>query len=101
MSKRSSNLLFFIVGAAVGASLGILYAPDKGKNTREKLGSKLDNYRSKLKEYIEKLTKEQGKEVFSEAKSEGQKVINDAKTEAERLLQDVEDLINQISSSKK
>lgn len=101
MSKRSSNLLFFIVGAAVGATLGILYAPDKGKNTREKLGSKLDNYRLKLKEYIEKLTKEQGKEVFSEAKSEGQKVINDAKTEAERLLQDVEDLINQISSSKK
>ena len=101
MSKRSSNLLFFIVGAAVGATLGILYAPDKGKNTREKLGSKLDNYRLKLKEYIEKLTKEQAKEVFSEAKSEGQRVINDAKTEAERLLQDVEDLISQIASSKK
>jgi gas vesicle protein len=101
MSKRSSNLLFFIVGAAVGATLGILYAPDKGKNTREKLGSKLDNYRLKLKEYIEKLTTEQSKEVFSEAKTEGQKVINEAKTEAERLLQDVEDLINQISSSKK
>lgn len=101
MSKRSSNLLFFIVGAAVGATLGILYAPDKGKNTREKLGLKLDNYRAKLKEYIEKLSKEQGKEVFSEAKSEGQRVINDAKTEAERLLQDVEDLISQISSTKK
>ena len=101
MSKRSSNLLFFIVGAAVGATLGILYAPDKGKNTRDKLSSKLDNYRLKLKEYIEQLTKEQGKEVFTEAKSEGQKVINDTKTEAERLLQDVEDLISQISSSKK
>ena len=101
MSRRSSNLLFFAVGAAAGAILGILYAPDKGKNTREKLGAKLDDYRGKLKEYIDKLSKEQVQEVFSEAKSEGLKVINDAKSEAERLLQDVEDLINQISSSKK
>lgn len=101
MSRRSNNLLFFAAGAAVGAILGILYAPDKGKNTREKLGSKLDEYRIKLKEYIDKLSKEQAHEVFSEAKSEGLKVINDAKSEAERLLQDVEDLINQISSSKK
>jgi gas vesicle protein len=101
MSRRSSNLLFFAVGAAAGAILGILYAPDKGKITREKLGAKLGDYRSKLQEYIDKLTKEQAQEVFSEAKSEGQRVINDAKTEAERLLQDVEELINQISSTKK
>ncbi len=101
MSIRSTNLLFFVVGAAVGATLGILYAPDKGKNTRDKLGSKLTDYRQKLKEYIEKLTKQQGAEVFTEAKTEGQRVINDAKNEAERLLQDVEDLISQISNSKK
>jgi len=101
MSRRSNNLLFFLAGAAAGAILGILYAPDKGINTREKLGAKLDDYRQKLKEYIDKLTTQQVQEVFSEAKSEGQRVINDAKSEAERLLQDVEDLINQISSTKK
>lgn len=101
MSKRSNTLLFFLAGAAVGATLGILYAPDKGANTRDKLGSKLSSYREKLQAYIEKLNKQQATEVFSEAKSEGQKVINDARIEAERLLQDVEDLINQISNSKK
>lgn len=101
MSKRSSTLLYFLAGAAAGAALGILYAPDKGKNTREKLSLKLGDYREKLKEYIDKLKKEQGQEIYSEAKSEGQKVINDAKEQAERLLQDVEDLINQISTGKK
>ena len=101
MSKSSTNLFFFIAGAAAGAVLGILYAPDKGTTTRKNLGSTLDDYRQKLKTYIDKLSAEQGEEIFTAAKSEGQRVINDAKQEAERLLQDVEDLINQISTSKK
>ncbi|MBC7387938.1 MAG: YtxH domain-containing protein [Opitutaceae bacterium] len=101
MSKSSTNLFFFIAGAAAGAILGILYAPEKGTITRKNLGSTLDDYRQKLKAYIDKLSTEQGEEIFTAAKSEGQRVINDAKQEAERLLQDVEDLINQISTSKK
>ena len=101
MSKNSNNLLFFIAGAAAGAVLGILYAPEKGTTTRRNLGSVLHEYRSKLKAYIDTLSAEEGEEVFTAAKTEGQRVINDAKQEAERLLQDVEDLINQISSSKK
>jgi gas vesicle protein len=100
MSRRSSTLLYFLAGAAAGAVLGILYAPDKGKNTREKLSQKLGLYREQLKEYIDKLTKEHGQEVFTEAKTEGQKVINDAKVQAEQLLQDVEELISQIATKK-
>lgn len=37
MSKNSNILTTFIAGAAVGAVLGILFAPDKGSETRKKV----------------------------------------------------------------
>ena len=100
MSKGSSNLLAFVVGAATGAVLGILYAPDKGSNTRDKLSYQLDKYKKQLEELLEDLIN--GKmEISSEAKEEGEKVISDARLKAEKLLTDVDDLIDQIKSGEK
>lgn len=100
MSKGSSNLLAFVVGAATGAIMGILYAPDKGQNTRDKLSYQLDKYKKQLEELLEDLIN--GKmEISSEAKEEGEKVISDARVKAERLLTDVDDLIDQIKSGEK
>jgi gas vesicle protein len=49
MGKKGSNtLIAFLTGAAVGAILGILYAPEKGSVTREKLSFRLDNYKKVL-----------------------------------------------------
>lgn len=100
MSKRTSHLFAFIAGAAVGTALGILYAPDKGVNTRNKLTFQLDKYRAKLKEMIEQLANEKDTAISS-AKAEGHKVISETKNKAERLLEDVDDLINQIRSKEK
>ena len=97
MSKNSNSLLAFIVGAAAGATLGILFAPDKGKNTRDKLSFRLDKYKDKLEEITQELV--DGKEeVNSEAKSEGEKVVHETASKAEDLLNDVEDLLSQIQS---
>jgi gas vesicle protein len=99
MSNRSNTFLAFLTGIAAGVVIGVLYAPDKGKNTRDKLSFQLTKYRDKLKELIDELM--EGKHIPpSAAKSEGQKVINDAKEKAEKLLGDVEDLIGQIKTKK-
>ena len=100
MSKGSSNLLAFVIGAATGAVIGILYAPDKGSNTRDKLSYQLDKYKKQLEELLEDFIN--GKdEISSSAKTEGQKVVSEARHKAEQLLSDVDDLIGQIKSGEK
>ncbi|WP_323757460.1 YtxH domain-containing protein [Roseivirga sp.] len=100
MGKGSSNVLAFVIGAATGAILGILYAPDKGSNTRDKLSYQLDKYKKQLEDLLEDLIN--GKhEIASEAKSEGEKVVSEARLKAEQLLTDVDNLIGQIKSGDK
>lgn len=99
--KRGNTLLAFLVGAATGAILGILYAPDKGSNTREKLSYQLDRYRVMLQEVINDFVSGRETPLTSEAKSQGQKVVDEAKTKAEKLLEDVDELLLQIRGNKK
>lgn len=103
MSKKGNTLMTFLAGAAVGTILGVLYAPDKGSNTREKLSGRLDKYKKMLEDFINGMVEE--KEIFqdstSDSKSPSGKVVSDAKEKAERLLEDVDDLLSQIRGNKK
>ncbi|MBX0335116.1 YtxH domain-containing protein [Pontibacter sp. HSC-14F20] len=97
--SKTSNILFFVSGAAVGAAAGILFAPEKGRETRSWLSYRLEKYRDTLSDLLEELVEDRDR-VTSSAKSEGQRVIQDAKDKAEKLLGDVDSLINEINSRK-
>lgn len=45
-----SNLVFFLLGAAVGAGVALLYAPQEGAETRRTLGEKANEVKDKAAE---------------------------------------------------
>lgn len=106
MSSSSKSFFSFLTGLITGAAIGVLYAPEKGEVTRDKLAEKLSKYRTQLEEFITDLIERgdevaiemMGGETSSKAKAEGQKVVNEAREKAEKLLEDVENLMTQIKS---
>ncbi len=71
--STTKTLLGFIAGAAVGAALGILFAPDKGTETRRKISEQsndlADNLKGKFTDLVDGV-----KEKFSNAKAEAEDV---------------------------
>ncbi|MEZ0483710.1 YtxH domain-containing protein [Fibrella aquatica] len=95
MSRSGRDLAFFLTGIATGSILGLLYAPEKGEITRDRLSFRLSKYREQLEQLLNELMNTADlPENFQ--KSEGQRVVNDAREKAERLLEDVDRLMAQI-----
>lgn len=98
MSKSGGSFFAFILGIVTGGVLGILYAPDKGTNTRDKLTFQLDKLKKQLEGFVEEVS--EGKTVFqNDAKDQGEKIVKDAKDKAEKLLDDVNGLIGQMKKN--
>lgn len=85
-------------GVAVGAALGVLFAPKSGAETRKELKAKLDELESKaaeldmddVKNYIEKSIKKIQKELSD---LDGEKVEKIAKKKAKEIQNSVSDLV--------
>ena len=53
MNKTQSTLFALVAGLAAGAVIGILLAPDKGENTREKIAKKTADLKKELEGQVE------------------------------------------------
>jgi gas vesicle protein len=98
-NKTTTTIIAFMAGAAVGAAVGVLFAPEEGKSTRDKLSYQLSRYREKITDMLQKLRND-ANNGLNEAKEEGQKVITDVTREAEEMLNTIDDLMSQIKNNK-
>jgi gas vesicle protein len=73
MSNKTTTVVALLAGLAAGAALGLLLAPQSGKETRDKLKRKA----REAKDRAEELLKE-GREKFNEAKSQAADAVNKA-----------------------
>ncbi|MFT5617507.1 MAG: gas vesicle protein [Arenicella sp.] len=90
MSNNSGNSFFaFLAGVSVGTLLGILYAPEKGQDTRDKLAYQLKDYKAKLQKMTDELI--DGKtNATSYAKEMGEKLKQDTISQAEKLMASID-----------
>ncbi len=97
--KKKSGLGKFLAGAAVGAGLGVLFAPKKGSETRKELKQKFDELIAKAKEIDVDEVKETIENKIEEIKEEledldKEKVLKIAKKKAKDIEQRANDLLN-------
>ncbi len=83
MSEKSSNSGFaflsgLVIGAAVGALAGLLFAPAPGDETREKLTEKTKALSDDLNEKFDSL-KETVNDVLEDVRKTGSEVLEDVK----------------------
>jgi gas vesicle protein len=82
MNSSGKVLLGVLAGVATGAVLGILFAPDKGSETRKKIAQKGEDYVDGLKGKFDELVSNiSGK--YSQAKEELDGIQRKAKAQFE------------------
>jgi gas vesicle protein len=86
MSKTSNLLLGVLGAAAAGVVVGLLIAPDKGTETRKKIGKKTKDWRDQMTNLIQS-----GKDYLHD-------VADTMATEAEGLKDDAENRYNRVKS---
>ena len=87
-------IIGFIAGGALGAALALLYAPKSGKELRQDIKLKTDDYMDEAEKYIAE-AKDKAIDLINEGKKKSEKIIKEARTKSEELLKDAEKVLEE------
>lgn len=96
-SKKKKQIGKFLLGAGIGAALGVLFAPKSGKETRKDLKNKLDELIEKVKGIDKEELVAEIKDKIEEIKEEladldKETVLEIAKEKAEGIKEKAEEI---------
>ncbi len=100
-------LVGFLTGAAVGSIIALLFAPKSGKELRQDIKIKAQDFADDAEQYLAN-AKDKASQLINEGKKKSEKLVADAKVkvdallgEAERILSDAKDKTgNYVQSGK-
>ena len=78
-----------LLGAAIGGALGILFAPDKGSETRKKISAKgsdlTDDLKEKFNDFIDKIKNDSNNNLAETVKEKTNEFIGNRKEKIEKI----------------
>ena len=86
-----------LAGGAIGALVALLYAPKSGKELRNDIKSKTDEYYDETEKFIAD-AKVKAKDMMNEGKKRSENIIANAKSKSEELLKNAERIFTEAKS---
>ena len=99
MANTGNTLLALITGAAIGAGLGLLYAPDTGENTRNKLKKDAQDAQDKFNKRYHETTSnlsEKAKKARLDFEHRLEETLNSASHKADDILVAMENKLEEL-----
>lgn len=88
-NNATNNFIAFLIGGAIGATLGILFAPCSGKETREKIKEDLLKAKKNLDD------------IYGAAKEKSNELGEEIKEEIDRLKGKIEEITTKVKEKSK
>lgn len=87
--KTNKIITAIVSGLGVGAILGILFAPDKGCNTRRKMAKKGNDLKNGIKDGVNSLVSSL-ENKYEKLASKGENIIDESKSKFGNIKNEVE-----------
>lgn len=101
MSDSSNTILGILAGTAIGATLGILFAPDKGSSTRRKLVEESNSMVDSVAQNANQLTHQIANSFTShkrDLKNEVDALVTDASYKADDVINTLEAKLKELKA---
>jgi gas vesicle protein len=86
-----------LTGGAIGAVVALLYAPKSGKELRQDIKIKTDEYYDETEKFIAD-AKVKAKDLMNDGKKRSEQIIANAKSKSEELLKNAERIFTEAKS---